>query len=71
MDLAAATLFHDRTPSDLASDYELSLAQVHAALAYYYEHKAEVDQVIREQIAIAKEFKEKRIGSQGNSLLTG
>jgi hypothetical protein len=37
---------------------------VHAALAYYYEHKAEIDQDLREQIARAREFKEKRIGSK-------
>ncbi|MFN7924822.1 MAG: DUF433 domain-containing protein [Bryobacteraceae bacterium] len=32
------------TPEQIASDYEhLSLAQVHAALAYYYANKAEID----------------------------
>jgi uncharacterized protein (DUF433 family) len=32
------------TPEEIASDYgHLSLAQVHAALAYYYANKAEID----------------------------
>jgi uncharacterized protein (DUF433 family) len=31
-------------PEEIASDYgHLSLAQVHAALAYYYSNKAEID----------------------------
>jgi len=38
---------------------------VHAALAYYYEHKAEIDADLREQIARGREFKEKRVGSLG------
>jgi uncharacterized protein (DUF433 family) len=29
--------------SEIAEDYGLSLAQVHAALAYYYDHRAEID----------------------------
>lgn len=52
IDVAMAMLFHRRTPSEIASDYDLSLAQVHAALAYYYDHKAELDDDIRQQIAI-------------------
>ena len=32
------------TPEEIAADYtNLSLAQVHAALAYYYANKAEID----------------------------
>ena len=33
-DLVMAHLFHRRTPDELAADYELSLAQVYAALAF-------------------------------------
>ncbi len=32
--VAIAHLFHERTPGQLASDYGLTLAQVHAALAF-------------------------------------
>ena len=39
MDIAAAMLFHDQTPDQIAAAYELSLAQVYAALAYYYATK--------------------------------
>ena len=60
MDVVMAHLFHQRTPSEITSDYGISLAQVHAALAYYYEHKAEIDQAIRQQVATGQAYKEKR-----------
>lgn len=61
-DVVMAHLFHQRTPSELASDYDISMAQVHAALAYYYEHKEELDADIRQQIDKARELKEKGVG---------
>jgi uncharacterized protein (DUF433 family) len=64
LDVVAATLFHDQTPGEIAAAYAVPISHVHAALAYYYEHKAEIDQDLREQIARAREFKEKRIGSK-------
>jgi uncharacterized protein (DUF433 family) len=68
-DVAIATIFHERTPGQIASDYAISLAQVHAALAYYYEHKDELDEDIRQQIEKARELKEKRVGSRKTPLL--
>ena len=64
LDVVAVMLFHDQTPAEIAEAYALSLAQVHAALAYYYEHKAEIDADLREQIARGRELKEKRVGSK-------
>ena len=69
-DIVMASIFHDRTPDQIASDYAISLAQVHAALAYYYAHKDELDDMMRHQILTAKDYKEKQVGSQG-SLLSG
>jgi uncharacterized protein (DUF433 family) len=63
-DLVVAMLFHDRTTDQLASDFALSMAQVHAALAYYYEHKAHIDEEIRQRRATDAELKEKRLGSR-------
>ena len=37
---------------EIVSDYELNHAQVHAALAYYYDHRAEID--AREAAALAE-----------------
>lgn len=60
-DLVMAHLFHRRTPDELAADYELSLAQVYAALSYYYAHKAELDLNIRAQIDRARGLKEQAV----------
>lgn len=70
-DIVIVYLFHTRTPGEIASDYDISLAQVHAALAYYYEHKADLDADIRQQIDKAKDYRERQVGSDGSSLLSG
>jgi uncharacterized protein (DUF433 family) len=65
IDIVMANMFHDRTPDEMAADYGVSLAAVHAALAFYYEHKAELDADIRDQIKTIDEFREKYI-AEGN-----
>ena len=69
-DIAMANLYHLRSADQIAADYELSLAQVHAALAYYYQHKTELDADIRKQVMAARQLKEQSGGSQA-SLLPG
>jgi uncharacterized protein (DUF433 family) len=66
--VAIAKIVHMQTPDEIAADYHLTLAQVYAALAYYYDHKAEIDEQIAAQNAIADAFKEKRIGSRHSPL---
>lgn len=61
-DLVIAHLFHQRTPDEIALDYELSLAQTYAALAYYYAHKTDLDRDIRTQIDKARALKEQNVG---------
>ena len=56
MDLVMAMNFADRRPDQLAQDYDISLAQAHAALAYYYENQVEIDDDIREDIRIGLEL---------------
>ncbi len=70
IDVMMAHLFHDRSADDLASDYQLSLAQVHAAFSYYYAHKAALDEAIRQQIAQSQAYQEQQIGSTKPSLLS-
>ena len=70
-DIVVAHLFHQRTASEIAADYDISLAQAYAALAYYYQHKQELDADIRQQIKTAREYKEKGVGSRRPSLLSG
>src|SRR3990172_8594522 len=38
-----------RSADEIAAEYELSLADVYAALAYYFDHRTEIDRSIEEQ----------------------
>lgn len=67
-DVAMAKNYHNQDADGIADWYGLTLSQVYGALAYYYDHKAELVQTIRAQIKQSENFKEKRIGN-GNSLL--
>jgi uncharacterized protein (DUF433 family) len=67
-DVIMARLYHNQEVEGIASWYDLTLSQVYAALAYYYEHKEEVDEQIREQVRRAKAVKEQRFGSQDSLL---
>ncbi len=67
-DLVMAHLFHNRSPADITSDYNISLAQVYAALAYYYQHKDELDEDIRHQILTARRAKENLTGGKPSLL---
>lgn len=64
LDVVMAMLFHQRTPDDLMGDYEVSAAGIHAALAYYYLNKSQIDEDIRNAIAEARNYKEQRVGSE-------
>ncbi|MBX3082824.1 MAG: DUF433 domain-containing protein [Anaerolineae bacterium] len=67
-DIAAATVFRGESPDQIAVGFSLSLEQVHAALAYYYGHKAEIDAEIAEQSRKIDEAKGKFVGKR-NPLL--
>ena len=41
----------------IAAKYDLPLAGVHAAMAYYYDHQAEIDRRMEEGEAFAEEFR--------------
>lgn len=67
-DIAIAKIYHGQDADGIADWYGLTLPQVYAALAYYYDHKAEMDEQIRTQIRRAQELKEKRVGNTGSLL---
>ncbi|MEM9599086.1 MAG: DUF433 domain-containing protein [Acidobacteriota bacterium] len=48
-DLAAYHTVEGLDPGQLALQFGLDLTDVHAALAYYYRHKPEIDREIRDQ----------------------
>ncbi|MFO7642619.1 MAG: DUF433 domain-containing protein [Candidatus Competibacteraceae bacterium] len=45
-------IWHERmgkSPDEICNEYGLTLAEVYAALAFYYDHQAEMDRCIEEQ----------------------
>ena len=69
-DIVVAMRYHERTPDQIAEGFQVSLAQVYAALAYYNMHKDEIDADIVQQIKKARELKDKEVGSRRPSLLS-
>ena len=58
--VADVVLMHFRmgqSLTEIAGKYDLSLAAVHAALAFYYDHQDEVDRSIEEDLAFAEAFR--------------
>jgi uncharacterized protein (DUF433 family) len=54
-------IWHERmgmSPDEIVSEYPtITLSDVHAALAYYYDHRDEVDQEIRESEKFVEQFR--------------
>jgi len=58
--VADSVLMHrrrGRALEEIAGTYDLPLASVYAAMAYYYDHKDEIDQSLDEEEALAEAFK--------------
>lgn len=68
-DVVVVHVLHQKTPDEVASWFRIPLADVYAALAYYYANRAAIDEDIREQDRLAREFKAQRIGSRHDPLL--
>ena len=52
-------VWHERlgmNADEIASEYDLSLADVYAALAYYFDHREEIDRTLAEDEAFVAEF---------------
>jgi uncharacterized protein (DUF433 family) len=69
-DVVIAVKFHQQSSEEvITNDYpHLTLAQVHAALAYYYEHPAAIDAEIADTERQTQELKDKRVGSRHQPL---
>lgn len=63
-DVAAHHIYRKYTPEELAEQLQISLAQVFAALAYYYDHKDEIDAQIEENDRLISDAKEKGFGQR-------
>jgi uncharacterized protein (DUF433 family) len=67
-DVAIAKIFWMLNADGIADYYGLTLPQVYAALAYYYDNKDEIDAGIDQRRQLAAAMKEKRIGSRHSPL---
>lgn len=66
MDLVSAMRWNGRSPEQMADDYQITLGQVHAALAYYYCNLAEIDADIRESERKSKAIGEKVLADKSS-----
>ena len=53
-DIATWVLQQNQSVNDLVQEYNLTPAQIYAALTYYYDHRAEIDQREAEDLAAAE-----------------
>ena len=63
-DLVASHLYRGLTPDALAANFNLDLGQVYAALAFYYQHKAEIDDLLRDDTEAANRWRD-QLAAQG------
>ncbi len=56
-DVVAYHYFQKMSVEEIASDWNLPIAAVYAALAYYHDHKREIDQVFEEEDALIRDLK--------------
>jgi uncharacterized protein (DUF433 family) len=55
-------IWHERmglNADEIATAYDLTLADVYAALAYYYDHRIEIDEAIRDGEAFAETLRQR------------
>src|SRR5262245_23113092 len=53
-----------QSTDEIAAEYDLTLADVYAALAYSFDHRAEIDQAIAEGEAFAEALRQKNPSKQ-------
>jgi len=62
--IAIENIFNRHTPEELSADYRVPLSHIYAALAYYYEHKTELDDLMRKNDEIAEAYRAMQLGSR-------
>ncbi len=64
-DIAIGVAYKGYSVADLLTYYpHLTQAQIYAALAYYYAHKAEIDQQIEADAEFARNAKDQKLGQR-------
>ena len=70
--VANIAIWHERlgkSPDDIATEYDLTLADVHAALAYYFDHRAEIEEWIAENRALIAVLRKENVSKLAEKLL--
>ncbi len=67
-DVVIAHVYQRLDADGIAAWYGLSLAQTHAALAWYYDHKAETDELVHSLIRKADTLTDERPGNERSLL---
>ena len=57
-----------KSADEIATEYDLTLADVYAALAYYFDHRAEIDQSIEESKAFVKTLRQQTFSKLSEKL---
>lgn len=55
-------IWHERmgkSADEIATEYDLTLADVYAALAYYFDHRTEIDESMREEEAFMEALRKR------------
>ncbi len=55
-------IWHERMgkgADEIATEYDVTLADVYAALAYYFDHRSEIDRTIEESAAFAEALRQR------------
>ena len=69
-DIVMAMRYHDRSPEQISEGYQISMAEVYAALSYYHAHQREIDNDIDDQIKTARKLRDEHLASGKPSLLS-
>ena len=54
-------IWHERmgkSVNDISADYDLTLAEIHAALSYYFDHQDKINKSIRESETFVEELRQ-------------
>jgi uncharacterized protein (DUF433 family) len=57
-------IWHERmgkTCDEIAAEYDLTLSDIYAALAYYFDHRAEIDSSIEETDAFVEALRQRKV----------
>ena len=69
--VAHIAIWHERMgkcADEIATEYDLTLADVYAALAYYFDHREEIDQSIQESEEFVKAFRQQTFSKLAEKL---